>query len=111
MNIFVLNVQTQRYTMEFPATYHATTIFHWRVLQLSRVTKLSTMVYLLVPGYGNRKTCHTAKVCLITYYISGHEVFVIIIGNTNLSHITRKPDFGIFDQVRLKPACSATETS
>ena len=27
------------------------------------------------------------------------------------SHITRKPVFGVFDQVRLKPACSATETS
>ena len=28
-----------------------------------------------------------------------------------MSHITRKPVFGISDQVRLKPACSATETS
>ena len=28
-----------------------------------------------------------------------------------MSHIMRKPVFGIFDQVRLKPACSAHETS
>ena len=29
----------------------------------------------------------------------------------NLSPVTRKPVFGVFEQVRLKPACSATETS
>ena len=28
-----------------------------------------------------------------------------------MSHLTRKPVFGVCDQVRLKPACSATETS
>ena len=28
-----------------------------------------------------------------------------------LSLVTRKPVFGVSDQVRLKPACSATETS
>ena len=28
-----------------------------------------------------------------------------------VSHVERKPVFGIFDQVRLKPACSATEAS
>ena len=28
-----------------------------------------------------------------------------------LSLVTRKPVFGVFDQVRLKPACSAKETS
>ena len=28
-----------------------------------------------------------------------------------MSLVTRKPVFGIFDQVRLKPACSADETS
>ena len=28
-----------------------------------------------------------------------------------MSHVTRKPVFGVFDQVRLKPAWSATETS
>ena len=28
-----------------------------------------------------------------------------------LSLVTRKPVFGIFDQVRLKPGCLATETS
>ena len=27
------------------------------------------------------------------------------------SHVSRKPIFGIYDQVRLKPACSADETS
>ena len=29
----------------------------------------------------------------------------------DLSHVTRKPIFWVFDQVRLKPVCSATETS
>ena len=28
-----------------------------------------------------------------------------------MSHVTRKPVFGVCDQVRLKPACSAAETS
>ena len=28
-----------------------------------------------------------------------------------MSHITRKPVFGVRDQLRLKPACSADETS
>ena len=27
------------------------------------------------------------------------------------SHVTRKPVHGVSDQVRLKPACTATETS
>ena len=31
-------------------------------------------------------------------------------GDKHLSHVTRKPVFGVRDQVRLKPACSATET-
>ena len=31
--------------------------------------------------------------------------------NPLLSHITRKPVFGVSDQVRLEPACSATENS
>ena len=29
----------------------------------------------------------------------------------NMNHITRKPVFRVSDQVRLRPACSATETS
>ena len=29
----------------------------------------------------------------------------------NMSLVTRKPVFGVFDQIRLAPACSATETS
>ena len=28
-----------------------------------------------------------------------------------MSHVTTKPIFGVCDQLRLKPACSATETS
>ena len=28
-----------------------------------------------------------------------------------MDHVTSKPVFGVCDQVRLKPACSATETS
>ena len=28
-----------------------------------------------------------------------------------MSHVTRKPVFGVCNQGRLKPACSATETS
>ena len=29
----------------------------------------------------------------------------------NMSLVTRKPVFGVFDKVRLKPACAATEAS
>ena len=28
-----------------------------------------------------------------------------------MSHVMRKPVFGVCDQLRLKPACSADETS
>ena len=28
-----------------------------------------------------------------------------------MSHVSTKPLFGVCDQLRLKPACSATETS
>ena len=31
--------------------------------------------------------------------------------HSDMSHVTRKPVFGVCDQVRLKPACSATEAS
>ena len=31
--------------------------------------------------------------------------------NDDMSNVTRKPVFGMFGQVRLKPACSATEAS
>ena len=32
-------------------------------------------------------------------------------GSWNMSLVSRKPVFGVFDQVRLKPVCSATEAS
>ena len=37
--------------------------------------------------------------------------FQHILGIINMSHVTRKPVFGVFDQVILKPAYSHTETS
>ena len=42
----------------------------------------------------------SSKFCIVHNLISIH-----------MSHVTRKPVFEIFDQVRLKPACSATEAS
>ena len=43
-----------------------------------------------------------------TYFYS----FVTLKTNMyDLSHVMRKPVFGIFDQVRLKPACSATDAT
>ena len=38
-------------------------------------------------------------------------VIVAISLEIKVSHIIRKPVFGVCDQVRLKPACSITETS
>ena len=38
-------------------------------------------------------------------------LFTEITALKQVSLVTRKPVFGVFDQVRLKPACSATETS
>ena len=43
--------------------------------------------------------------------IGGEFVLALIAFFCHLSLITRKPVFGVFDQVRLNPACSATETS
>ena len=40
-------------------------------------------------------------------YVSSH----VISSNYNISHITRKCDFGVCDQVRLKPAYAAPEAS
>ena len=37
--------------------------------------------------------------------------FEIITVTFQNSHVMRKPVFGVFDQVRLKPACAATEAS
>ena len=38
-------------------------------------------------------------------------LLVLSCGGPYTSHVTRKPVFRVFDQLRLKPACSATETS
>ena len=35
---------------------------------------------------------------------------LIIYANFYMSLVTRKPVFGVYDQVRYKPACSATAT-
>ena len=37
--------------------------------------------------------------------------FTITESLNQLNHVMRKPVFGVFDQVRLKPACSASEAS
>ena len=39
-----------------------------------------------------------------------HQTFVVS-SAINMSLVTRKPVFRVFDQVRLKPTCSAAETS
>ena len=36
--------------------------------------------------------------------------FIKVVHEQKMSLVTRKPVFGVFDQVRLKPACSATVT-
>ena len=40
-------------------------------------------------------------------YSSGHKNK----SHLQMSHVTRKPVFDVCDQVRLKPACSADESS
>ena len=44
---------------------------------------------------------------------SGSTLFakIRLLENLQLSLLTRKPVFGVFDQLRLKPACAATEAS
>ena len=46
---------------------------------------------------------------LIKY--AGHERLLVLWAYCNKSLVTRKPVFGVCDQVRHKPACSATEVS
>ena len=41
---------------------------------------------------------------------STHVSLCIIYANFYMSLVTRKPVFGVYDQVRYKPACSATAT-
>ena len=62
------------------------------------------------------RTCHFVGFIMrwliwrITNWIMLRSLFSWT-GSYYLSLVTRKPVFGICDQVRLKPACSATETS
>ena len=64
---------------------------------------------------------HGSAVKFVKYEYAG-ITFIVILFSTiflmprnkdenELSHVTRKPVFGPCDQVRLKPACSPTETS
>ena len=53
--------------------------------------------------YCKRGYCSMLKCTLLSEYLPFHMLF--------LSHITRKPVFGVPDQVRLKPVCSATEVA
>ena len=41
----------------------------------------------------------------------GPRVLIHITIEIQLSHVTRKPAFGVCDQLRLEPACSAIDTS
>ena len=34
-----------------------------------------------------------------------------VLKHKHMSHVTRKPVFGVSDQVRLKPGCAASEAS
>ena len=45
------------------------------------------------------------------WLLSLHVLFVVPEYCDHISLVTRKPVFGVFDQVRLKPACAATEAS
>ena len=56
---------------------------------------------------------------LVKYGFILEEIIWLISGSSlrmnlmryHMSLVTRKPVFGVFNQVRLKPACSATEAS
>ena len=52
--------------------------------------------------------CHLKKIVLLNVIMLMVRYFE---KKKNLSLVTRKPVFGLCDQVRLNPACSATETS
>ena len=39
------------------------------------------------------------------------EIILALKNTRHMSRVTRKPIFGVFDHERLKPACSATETT
>ena len=52
------------------------------------------------------------KACVLSYPHGGKTLIRLVIVLNLLSLVTRKPDFGFCDQVRLKlTACSASETS
>ena len=50
-----------------------------------------------------KRTTRVTAMTTITAYLSDHLY--------EMSLVTRKPVFGVFDQVRLKPLCSAKEAS
>ena len=64
-----------------------------------RRLKLPYKSYVLGP-IGLSKQCWPEQSCLVRVYTV-----------CQMSHVMRKPVFGVCDQVRLKPACLASETS
>ena len=98
-------------------------IIHYRVTTKEKVTEMiRVQVYdIILP-----LNCAWAKlaasleldnICIPS--ISSSRVGVLLLTGTcttlldcnKMSHVTRKPVFGVSDQVRLKPACSAAEAS
>ena len=75
-------------------------------------------------SYTVQHCCRHVKTCLCHMRRTKAQISLRICGgcccgvrinsfrcSLQMSPVTRKPAFGIFDQVRLKPACSADETS
>ena len=78
-------------------------------------------VILLVLSWGGSISVFNANSVYMTirHFILWHLIWVYTVCQCvlqrtiaiKMSHVMRKPVYGVCDQVRLKPACSVTETS
>ena len=64
--------------------------------------------YMYLLDWNKKNDCSYLE--LLKKFDNKHKESVMI-QNLYLSLVTRNPVFGVSDQVRLKPACSATESS
>ena len=55
-----------------------------------------------------KSSCSTKGMCHLTTDFISTQISVVLL---QVSPVMRKLVFGVCDQLRLKPACSATETS
>ena len=107
-------VQTASFLSNFQTIFKQTvqSLSFWHEKYLAKVSPAVTNIYWL---FWNRNICimHLTgeKYIKQSKAQTVHCSTAIMLSPAYLSHVTRKPVFGVCDKLRLKPSCSADETS